>query len=270
MVLGLLTIAAGIPTTIGVAQAVSAHNNAERDKKLSQKCNLLVYCNAKSRYTKQLHLMPIWLCNDKMYVSEGPPDKVMKRMEREMSLMPKQKTDGEAGSGDAGDVAGVVVDPGHAFEGFYINFPREPDKPMGLVSMSSKAPPAMGWIYVDRDTREVRYGKRSTSLPHIVGTFGWTKDEIGVTLSGIEAFVVVEEEEGVWAVYWDKNGDGRGLPKNKTVLEISLERRAVEGEELKTDNGGVKTEGKGLGGEGKIGADVVAKEKGGKTKKMKT
>lgn len=267
MVLGLLTIAAGIPTTIGVAQAVSAHNNAERDKKLSQKCNLLVYCDAKSRYTKALHLKPIWLCNDKMYVSEGPPEKVMKRMERELSLTPKK----EGGTGEGGESEGPsVVDPGHAFEGFYINFPREPDKPMGLVSMSSKAPPAMGWIYVDRDTREVRYGKRSSSLPHIVGTFGWTKDEIGVTLNGIEAFVVIEEEEGVWAVYWDKNGDGKGLPKDKTVLEISLERRPVEDEELKTGDSGVKTEGKGLGGEGKIKGDGVAKEKGGKTKKMKT
>lgn len=211
-----------------------------------------------------------------MYVSEGPPPKIMKHMEREMALAKKNRP--EAGSGRGSSEAAEVeiemaVDPGHAFEGFYINFPREPDKPMGLVSMSSKAPPAMGWIYVDRDTREVRYGKRSTSLPHIVGEWGWTKDEIGVTLNGIEAFVVVEEEEGVWAVYWDRNGDEKGLPKGKTVLEISLERRAVQeegGEELKTGDGGVKSEGKGLGGKGGIGADVVAKEKGDKTRKMKT
>jgi len=210
-----------------------------------------------------------------MYVGEGPPGAVVRRMQRERRtvLAEKEKRGGDggggSGSGNGGDEVGGI-DPGHAFEGFYINFPREPDKPMGLVSMSSKAPPAMGWIYVDRDTREVRYGPRSTSLPHIVGTFGWTKDEIGVTLAGIEAFVVVEEEEGVWAVYWDRNGDGKGLPEGKTVVEVSLERRAVEGEELKVDDGGVKREGKGLGGKGGIGADVVAKEKGGKTRKMKT
>lgn len=150
-------------------------------------------------------MKPLWLCNDKVYISEGPPPPL------------------------------GLTDPGHPFEGFYINFPREPEKPMGLVSMSSKAPPAMGWVYVDRDTRELRYGNRSTSMPHIVGEWDWTEDEVGVLLQGVEAFVAVEEQEGVWAVYWDRKGDGKGLPKGKRVLEISVERRPIEEEK---DSGG--------------------------------
>lgn len=199
MVIGLLALTA-IPTVTGVANAVSQQQKQAQDAKLSQKCNLLCYCEARSSRASQIHGKPLWLCNDKLYVSEGPP------------------------------AALNVQDVGHPFEGFYMGFPREPDNPMGLVSMSSKSPPAMGWVYVDRDTREVRYGNRSTSMPHIVGAWGWTEDEVGVTLQGVEAFVVVEEQEGVWAVYWDRKGDGKGLPRGKRVLEISVERRPIEEE----------------------------------------
>lgn len=56
-----------------------------------------------------------------------------------------------------------------------------------------------------------------------------TEDRLGVTLEEQEAFVAVEREAGVWQVYYDRVGDGTGLPKGKTV-EVSLEREALEGE----------------------------------------
>jgi hypothetical protein len=103
--------------------------------------------------------------------------------------------------------------------------------------MSSKSPPALGWIYVDRDTREVKYGNKTTSMPHIVGRWGWTEDEVGVVLnSKREMFVAVEEEDDMWAVYWDRKGDGAGLPEGKKVLEISMERQSIEEEKEEPKN----------------------------------
>ena len=119
-------------------------------------------------------------------------------------------------------------DQGHPFEGFYFHFP-DGSKPLGLVSMVSQDPPTMNWIYVDRDTLEVKYGNRSTSRDHIVGPWDWTDDddELGLTLEDHERFVAVEERSGVWAVYFDRADDYTGLPRKKRILDISLERRLL-------------------------------------------
>lgn len=83
----------------------------------------------------------------------------------------------------------------------------------------------LNWIYVDRETREVRYANRTGSLKHLVGSWGWDnggeeEDEEGggVTLDGEERGVVVETEEG-WQLFWE---DGKGVGKRR--LEVSIER----------------------------------------------
>lgn len=116
---------------------------------------------------------------------------------------------------------------GYPFHGFFIPYPSD-EKPLGLVSMISDDPPAMGWIYADEKTLEIKYGNRSTSIDHFVGPFDWTKDEKGITLEEEEGFVAVEEESGVWAVYYDRYGGFEDLPVGKRKLEISLEREMVE------------------------------------------
>ena len=115
---------------------------------------------------------------------------------------------------------------GYPFAGFYIHYPND-DKPLGLVSMVSDDPPMMNWIYVDKATLEVKYGNRTASLPHIVGEWDWTDDELGLTLEGHERFVAIEEARNVWAVYFDRTGELSGLPKDKRTLDISLERRLL-------------------------------------------
>ncbi len=96
---------------------------------------------------------------------------------------------------------------------------------MGLVSMISDNPPAMGWIYVDKNTMELRYGNKSASINHIVGPWDMTDDDKGVTLEGQEAFVAVEEQDNEFAVYYDRKMDGQSLPKGKRILQISIERQ---------------------------------------------
>lgn len=115
---------------------------------------------------------------------------------------------------------------GYPFSGFYIHYPDE-RKVLGLVSMISDDPPMMNWIYVDKNTLEVKYGNRTASREHVVGPWDWTEDEVGLTLEGEERFVAVEEKENVWAVYYDRYDDYKSLPEKKRILDISLERKLL-------------------------------------------
>jgi hypothetical protein len=140
----------------------------------------------------------------------------------------------------------------HPFTGFYYPFPVEdlPHRPipaapvLGLVSTipeevqnsgtKGKAKkPKLNWIYVDRDTRELKCGPRKEAKHHIIGPWDWTEeDEQGLTLDGEESLVAVEEEKGGygWAVYWDQADDrlkGYDVGREKRVLRCSLERRLI-------------------------------------------
>ena len=184
MVIGLLTLAA-IPTTIGVAEGVNSENK-ENDPETSSKTeaermrkfNLECYCESKSWKAKEVHGGKVVLRNDKIYIEPQSSSK------------------------------------GHTFEGFYINFP-DPDRPqsppLGLVSSIASDPPTLNWIFVDENTREVKYGNRTQSRAHIVGSWGWDAGEEGgpggLTLEGEEGAVAVETEDG-WEVRWeDENGE---------------------------------------------------------------
>jgi hypothetical protein len=96
-------------------------------------------------------------------------------------------------------------------------------------------PPLLNWIYVDKDTLELKHGNRTQSIEHIVGHWDWTKDETTIILEGEEPFVAVEEEPGVWAVYCDCYRDGLAsiAQTGKAIVEISLDRNLVEDEKDK-------------------------------------
>ena len=137
----------------------------------------------------------------------------------------------------------------HPFTGFYITYPcDESPPPRGLVSMISLNPPAMGWIYADSGTLEAKYGNRSASIEHVKGPWDWTSDQTGVTLEGKEAFVAVEEEVAVedgktekrWALYFDRTETGKGLPRGKQVLPISLDRNPTKPKEVTKESTGKK------------------------------
>ena len=132
-------------------------------------------------------------------------------------------------------------DDPHPFTGFYIMYPDDDRDPAqrGLVSTISVDPPVLNWIYCDKDTSELRYGNRTTSLEHVVGPWDWTDDEDheGVLLEEWEGFVAVEEKptkDGLkWAVYFDRWDDDLNAGKKvagKDRLQISLERRCLADE----------------------------------------
>jgi len=98
--------------------------------------------------------------------------------------------------------------PGHKFMGWYFMYPSEAQH-LGLVSTVSDDPPALGWIFVDKDSHLVRHGSRGETLGgHTIGPWHWSNDEQWLTLEGDDAnFVAVQLENKKWVVAWD--GDGR-------------------------------------------------------------
>ncbi|MCJ1248109.1 hypothetical protein MMC30_005324 [Trapelia coarctata] len=214
MVIGLLALT-GIPTATGVAFAVQEQrraNAANDDEKLLQKFTLSCWCEGQGRASKQLHGGRVVLGEEKIWIQ--PPH------------------------------SSPSSPPFHPFRGFYIAYPdeeRPQPAPLGLVSTISDDPPVLNWIYVDTATFELKYGNRTQSRPHWVGSWRWTEEEGeeepgGLTLDGEERFVVVEPggKGGRWEVRWDKGDDllkgveGVEGVEGRKVLRVSLERAFVE------------------------------------------
>jgi hypothetical protein len=146
-----------------------------------------------------------------------------------------------------------VKDPLHPFAGFYIAYPDEARNPpeRGLVSTISDDPPMLNWIYVDKETYELRYSNRSGSIEHHVGVWDWTEDETHLTFEGWEGFMAIDEWDGAdedpttpwgkeglrWALYFDKDDNGlKGRRKGKDMFEVSLKRRIQSAEEQLKQN----------------------------------
>lgn len=202
MVLGLLAIA-GIPTTIGVAEGITEgkkEKDPEVEEERMRKFHLECYCEAKSRTAEEISGGRVVLRGDKLYIV--PENAASARY-------------------------------GHAFEGFYIEYPdpkRPRPLPLGLVSTISKEPPMLNWIYVDKDTREVKYGNRTQSRAHIVGSWAWDAGEEGgaggLTLEGGEGAVAVEADGG-WEIRWEDENGNAGV-EGRRKLTVSLERKMLE------------------------------------------
>lgn len=196
MVIGLLLLA-GIPTTIGTSVAVTQGGGADekaRDEKRGEECHLVIHCDAPSPKRKSVHAKSLILKDDKVLIASMPS---------------KQDWDTQ----------------GHPFKGFMIGFPVG-EQLRGMVSYSSVDPAALGWLYADKETSEVKYGNKTTSTPHIHGPWDLAEDDEGILLEGEELFVAIEETKGHWALYYDKHGDGTGLPEGKWMLPVSLEKRS--------------------------------------------
>ena len=217
MVLGLLALAA-LPTTLGVAEGISSsqkETDPTTQETLLWKFQLECFCTPNSPKAKKINGGRVVLRDQKLYIEPR---------------------------GSKTDTAG------HPFQGFYIEYP-DPERPrplpLGLVSTISREPPLLNWIYVDRVGREVKYGNRTQSRAHIVGSWGWDAGEEGgtggLTLEGREGAVAVEGD-GVWEIRWEDK-DGNAGVEVGVKLAISLERKMVERREEDREregNNGVK------------------------------
>ncbi|TAQ84061.1 hypothetical protein B7494_g7612 [Chlorociboria aeruginascens] len=122
----------------------------------------------------------------------------------------------------------------HPFAGYFLPYPDSTYE--GLVSSITDVEPIMNWIYVDRETYQVKYGVRADSQLNITGPFDCTRQDRRLTIEGWEGFVAVREEavegKAIWALYYDRDHDGlKGkLGGGRIVLDVELwrwEKRTV-------------------------------------------
>ena len=235
MVLGLLTIAA-IPTTIGVSEGISSRNSEKdsaKDEELMRKFKLECYCDASSRKRDAIHGGRVVLKNEKLYISKPP-----------------------------------FPESSFPFTGFYVSYPdpaRTP-APLGLVSFISNDPPALNWIYIDKVTRELKYGNRTASIDHHVGPWGFEAGEEGgaggITFDKAEGAVAVETNEG-WELRWEDDDGKVGEVGKSRVLSVSLERSFLEeSNEARKEDGSVQKKSAGkTDGKFEVTSTTVQKEK---------
>lgn len=85
----------------------------------------------------------------------------------------------------------------------------------------------MNWVYVDKETYEVKYGVRLDAQPNLTGPFDCTRQDRRLTFDGWEGFCAVEEFPTLWALYFDKDDDGlrSKVAPGTRVLDIELTRK---------------------------------------------
>jgi len=116
----------------------------------------------------------------------------------------------------------------HPFTGYFLGHP-EYDwgwQGEGLVSTIMDDPPQLNWIYVDKDTYEVKYGTKVESEDQLIGPWNVTKIDRRITFEGWEGFLAVKEKADTWALYFDREDDGlKDKMVGKRKMEIELTRR---------------------------------------------
>ena len=120
------------------------------------------------------------------------------------------------------------IPPSHPFTGYFLGHPDYDWgwQGEGLVSTIMDDPPQLNWVYVDQETYEVKYGTKAESEGHLVGPWNCTKLDRRMTFEGWEGFLAVEEEAGLWALYFDREDDGlKAKGAGRRMLEIELSRR---------------------------------------------
>ena len=120
----------------------------------------------------------------------------------------------------------------HPFAGYFLPYPDQNwgRAGEGMVSTITDEPPQLNWIYVDRDTCEVKYGNRIESEPHIIGPWSVTPMDRRVTLEGWEGFMAVRYGPGEWALYFDVDDNGlKGVLEPKMrKMEVVLVRKEMK------------------------------------------
>jgi hypothetical protein len=127
----------------------------------------------------------------------------------------------------------------HPFAGYFLPFPDQDwgRQGEGMVSTISDDPPQLNWIYVDRDTCEVKHGDRTASEPHIVGPWDVTKMDRRVILMGWEGFVAVQYGPGEWALYFDIDDNGLQGVIGDDMLTVEIELVRKERRHERTSSG---------------------------------
>jgi len=213
MVLGILTSIAACPAIIGTTEAVrQGQKQNAREKHRGVKSNLYVTCSDPCKKARDIHGGTVVLRENKLWVT---------------TVNPKAKFPSDAEDQDPER----VDDYGHLFAGYFFPYPGSKwgRRGEGYVTTVSDDPPQLNWIYVDKNTYEVKYGLKAEAEGHIVGPWSCTPIDRRLMLDGWEGFTVVEEEENTWAIYYDVDDDGleEKVPLSYRIMEIELTRKEM-------------------------------------------
>ncbi|KAI3339732.1 hypothetical protein F4824DRAFT_487686 [Ustulina deusta] len=188
------------PAMLGTQEAIrQSQSKDKREEHRARRCNLVVSCVKQSIRSRDINGRLVVLKDNKLWITTAP--------------ITSHDDDSE------------TFDNGYPFSGYFLPYPDT--KYEGLVSTISDDPPMLNWIYVDKDTYEVKYGLRTDAQPHFTGPFDCTRQDRRMTLEGWEGFVAVEDYPGMWALYFDRDDDGlvTKVPMGTRVLEVELTRR---------------------------------------------
>lgn len=207
MVLSVLVAIVSAPALLGTQEAIRQSQSKEkREEHRARRCNLIASCIKSSKRSREINGRPIVLRDGKLWIDTGT-------------------SDGSAF--------------GHPYAGYYLPYPDS--KYEGLVTTITDVAPIMNWVYVDKDTYEVKYGVRLDAQPNLTGPFDCTRQDRRMTFDGWEGWCAVEEYPSLWALYFDKDDNGlQGkIQEGTRVLEVELTRKEKkwkkDGEERQQD-----------------------------------
>ncbi|RGP75702.1 hypothetical protein FLONG3_5679 [Fusarium longipes] len=188
------------PAMLGTQEAIrQSQSKTKREEHRGRRCNLVVSCVKPSIRSRDINNKLVVLKDSKLYIANEHPL---------YNHDPKNH-----------------ISKGYAFSGYFLPFPDSEYE--GLVTTISDDPPFLNWIYIDKNTYEVKYGVRADTEGHITGPFDCTKQDRRMMCEGWEGFCAVEELPGIWALYYDRDDDGlrSKVAMGTRVLEVELTRR---------------------------------------------
>ena len=121
----------------------------------------------------------------------------------------------------------------HIVTAYFLPFPNAGYD--GLVT-TIDAMNMLNWVYVDAETHQVTYGVRVKAEQNLTGPMGLTFMAEGagskITMDGWDGFMVVENEQGEWSLFFDKDSDGLNGKidegKVKNIAQVELHRFLIE------------------------------------------
>ncbi|EMD93555.1 hypothetical protein COCC4DRAFT_133280 [Bipolaris maydis ATCC 48331] len=193
MVLSILIATITAPGLLGSQEAIRQSQSKEkREEHRARRCNLIATCVKSSNRSREINGRQVVLRNGKLWIDTGTED-------------------------------GSPL--GHPYAGYYLPYPDT--KYEGLVTTITDVAPIMNWVYIDKETCEVKYGVRADAQPNLTGPFDCTRQDRRLTFDGWEGWCAVEQAPGLWELYFDLNDDGlkSKLGPGTRVLEIELSRK---------------------------------------------
>ncbi|KAK7608367.1 hypothetical protein JOL62DRAFT_558531 [Phyllosticta paracitricarpa] len=195
MVVSMLLALSTCPAMLGSQEAIRQGQQKERrEEHRARRCHLVVGCLTLSRRGRAIDGRQVVLKDNRLWIDTG----------------------------------NHVTEGHHPFTGYYLPFPD--CKYEGVVSTITSVAPILNWIYIDKNTYQVKYGVRVDAEPNLTGPFDCTRQDRRLTFEGWEGFTAVEEEPDLWALYFDRDDNGLEgrKPPDARALEITLSRKEMK------------------------------------------